>query len=786
MRGFTGTRVIDLSTGIAGAYATKLFTDAGADVIKVETAAGDPLRTWSATGGDLAGHDGALFQFLHLGKRAVVPGRTELETLIAGADLIVDSAVPPTIDVAGLRERHPPLVVLSITPFGLTGPYAERPATDFTLQAESGALAVRGLRAWPPYQAGGRIVEWVSGTFAAVAAAAALRRSKGTGRSELVDFSMLELANFTSNLYVDIVYNLLGRPPVEQLGPARSIETPSIEPTLDGYVGFCTNSRQQFDDFLVLIERPDLLGDEQLARPQGRSARLEEWTAIVRSWTSRHTTAEVIKYASELRIPVAPVCNGATVGELEHFGVRRVFGPDPNGRFRIPRRPWRLNDQDPPPVRAAPSLGEHTGQGWRPIDARDSETPSTDGHVPLHGLRVLDLTAWWAGPSATNLLAGLGADVVHVEAIQRLDGMRTAGAILGRQPHWWEYSSIYLAANTNKRGLTLDLTSARGLAVAKRLIAVCDVVVENFTPRVMANFGLEWPTIQAINPRAVFVRMPAFGLSGPWRDNTGFAQTMEQISGLAWITGYPHDQPRIQRGPSDPNAGMHAAFALLVALAERDATGNGQHLEVTTVEAALNASAEQLIEYTAYGNLLQREGNRSPHAAPQNLYACQGTEQWLAISVATDDQWDGLKRALGRPGWADQPGLESLAGRRAAHEQLDGELSAWAAGQRLDQAVGLLLRHAVPAAPAVDPRLTTSHPQLRARGYYEELDHPVLGTHPTPGLPFRLSGVERWLRRPAPTVGEHNREVLAEWLGMSGDEIDVLEAEEVIGTQPKL
>jgi crotonobetainyl-CoA:carnitine CoA-transferase CaiB-like acyl-CoA transferase len=231
---------------------------------------------------------------------------------------------------------------------------------------------------------------------------------------------------------------------------------------------------------------------------------------------------------------------------------------------------------------------------------------------------------------------------------------------------------------------------------------------------------------------------------------------------------------------------MHAAFALLVALAERDATGKGQHLEVTTVEAALNSSAEQLIEYTAYGNLLQREGNRSPHAAPQNLYACHGTEQWLAISVATDDQWNGLKRALGRPGWADQPGLESLAGRRAAQEQLDQELSAWAAGQRLDQAVGLLLRHGVPAAPAVDPRLTPSHPQLRARGYYEELDHPVLGTHPIPGLPFRLSGVERWLRRPAPTLGQHNREVLAEWLGMSGDEIDVLEAEEVIGTQPKL
>jgi crotonobetainyl-CoA:carnitine CoA-transferase CaiB-like acyl-CoA transferase len=786
MRGFGGTRVIDLSRGIAGAYATKLFADAGADVIKVEPAAGDPLRNWSATGADLTGEDGALFQFLHLGKRSVVPGPNQLETLIAGADLIVDSSVPPALDLAGLRERHPSLVVLSITPFGLTGPYATRPATDFTLQAESGALAVRGLRAWPPYQAGGRIVEWVSGTFAAVAAGAALRRSTGGGKGEFIDFSMLELANFTSNLYVDLVYSLLGRPPIEQLGPPRSIETPSIEPTLDGYVGFCTNSRQQFDDFLILIERPDLLGDDQLARPQGRTARFEEWTGIVRSWTSRHTTAEIIKYASELRIPVAPVCSGASVGEIEHFNVRRVFGPDPRGRFRLPRRPWRLNDQDPPPARAAPRLDEHAGQGWLPGDAGEGGPPSPDGPLPLEGLRVLDITAWWAGPSATNLLAGLGADVVHVEAIQRLDGMRMAGAILGGQPHWWEYSSIFLAANTNKRGLTLDLTSPRGLEVAKRLTAVCDAVVENFTPRVMANFGLDWPTIQEINPRAIFVRMPAFGLSGPWRDNTGFAQTMEQISGLAWVTGHPHDQPRIQRGPSDPNAGMHAAFALLVALAERDATGRGQHLEVTMVEAALNTSAEQVIEYSAYGNLLQREGNRSPHAAPQNLYACRGAEQWLAISIATDDQWDGLKWALGRPGWADQPGLESLAGRRAAHEQLDRELSAWAAEQRLDQAVELLLDHGVPSAPAVDPRLTPLHPQLRARGYYEELDHPVVGTHSIPGPPFRFSGADHWLRRPAPTVGQHSREILEEWLGMSSEEIDVLEDENVIGTQPKL
>jgi crotonobetainyl-CoA:carnitine CoA-transferase CaiB-like acyl-CoA transferase len=359
------------------------------------------------------------------------------------------------------------------------------------------------------------------------------------------------------------------------------------------------------------------------------------------------------------------------------------------------------------------------------------------------------------------------------------------GGVGGTRDQWWEYSSIFLSANTNKRGLTLDLTSPAGIAVAKRLIAVSDVVVENFTPRVMANFGLDWMALHDINPRLILVRMPAFGLTGPWRDHTGFAQTMEQVTGLAWVTGYADDQPRIQRGPSDPNAGMHAAFALLVALAERDATGRGQHVEVTMIEAALNSAAEQVIEYTGYGNLLEREGNRSPYAAPQNLYACRGTEQWLALSVATDGQWEALKTVLGRPAWADDPRLSSHAGRRDAHDLLDKQLSAWTRGQDLDTTVDRLVDAGVPAGRVVDPRATAVHPQLSARHFHERIDHPVVGTHPVAGPPFRFASVERWLRRPAPTVGQHNDEILKGLLGMTQSEVDSLEAAGVIGTWPK-
>jgi len=357
------------------------------------------------------------------------------------------------------------------------------------------------------------------------------------------------------------------------------------------------------------------------------------------------------------------------------------------------------------------------------------------------------------------------------------------GSFLGHRKEWWEFSHIYLAANTNKRGLTLDLGDPRGLALAKRLIATCDVFVENFSPRVMESFGLDWESVHALSPRTIQVRMPAFGLSGPWRDHVGFAQTMEQMTGLAWLTGHVHDQPRIQRGPCDPLAGTHAAFATLVGLAERDRTGTGHQIECAMVEGALNAAAEQIAEYGAHGVVLQREGNRAPHAAPQNLYACRGAEQWLALSVETDAQWRALVACLGRPAWAESAELAGHAGRRAHHDAIDAELSRWAAERDVADAVAMLVAAGVPAAPVVDPRTTHRHPQLIARGFYESLEHPVVGTHPVSGPPFRFAGVARWLRRRAPTLGEHSREVLAE-LGVSDAELDELEAAGVIGSRP--
>jgi crotonobetainyl-CoA:carnitine CoA-transferase CaiB-like acyl-CoA transferase len=803
-QGLAGIRVLDFSQQIAGPYASKLFADAGAEVVKVEPPEGDSLRAWSATGAGLRGEDSALFKFLHAGKQSVVGSVADphVEALLAEADLVLEahgleSDTGVRLDVARLRAAHPALVVLSITPYGLTGPWAERQATEFTLQAESGSIGVRGLMGQEPFQAGGRISEWAAGCFGAAAALPAVFRARATGSGEHVDLSILETANLIFTNYSETMNRLMNGSPAdpEHAFLGQSVETPSIEPSADGYVGFCTNSRQQFSDFLLMIERPDLREDEQLAQFAGRMMRFDEWNEIMRGWLSKKTTAEIIELASLLRIPVAPICNGETVQTHEQLVERGVYGPDAEGGFVQPRRPYRIDDADPPAVRPAPRLGAHTRSASFGPRSGEAGTilggRSSAGELPLAGLRILDLTAWWAGPAASQLLATLGAEVLHVESVRRPDGLRMVGGMMAAHyPAWWEASTHFLQANSNKRGITLDLAKPQGLELLEKLVVDCDAIVENFTPRVFDNFGLSWERVRELNPKILMMRMPAFGLSGPWRDHTGFAQTMEQLSGLAWMTGHRSDRPRIPRGPCDPVAGMHGAFALLVALAGREASGRGHHVESTMVESALNIAAEQVVEWSAYGHLLERDGNRSPLAAPQGLYPCAdgepGMEAWLALSVATDEQWRALRSALGEPDWAMDPSLETRAGRRQAHDAIDERLREWTRKRPRAEIVAELRALRIPASEVASPcRLLETNPQLQARGYFETPEHPVVGAMPLPSQPFRYASVDHWLRAPAPTLGQHNEPVLGGLLGLSADELRDLEAEGVLGTRPE-
>lgn len=773
-----GIVVVDLSTSLSGAYAAKMFADSGATVTRVEPTGGDPQRRAQWSGEPHPG-TAPLFQYLRHGQRSLTgaPGDAIVDETCAAADLVIVSGPPPA--------DWPGTVVLCITPYGLDGPCADRPATEFTLQCDSGAVAIRGVRQHPPVQMGGRIVEWVAGAYGAVSSLAAVRRARATGHGELIDLSVFEVATITATNYIDLSFSLAGSPQPDPTIPPRSVEIPSIEPTLDGWVGFNTNTRDQWESFCILIERPDLLDPAEFASLAVRSARADEWNAMVREFTTKHTTADIVERAAALRIPVAPVADGRMLLELDHPEIRGVFLTDPDGGFRFPRRPYLVDGVPGPQPNPAPAVGADDG-GAVPVRAVRPEATPGPSPLPLEGIRVLDLTAWWAGPSAAGVLATLGADVTHVESTRRIDGMRTTGGMFfGTHERWWEYSSFFLAANINKTDVTLDLDRPEGRALALELAAQADVVIENYTPRVIEAFDLDWDVIRGVNPRAVMVRMPAFGLDGPWRDRPGFAQTMEQITGLAWMTGHPEDQPRIQRGPCDPNGGLHAAFGALIGLQHRDRTGVGCLIEAPMFEAAVNVAAEPVVEWSGNGLLVEREGNRSPYAAPQNLYPCIGVENWLAVSCATDAQWIALARAIGRPDLAEDPALATLVGRRRDHDRLDAVLAAWAADREIGAAVDELVAAGVPAAAVRDNRRAGAHPQNEHRGFNEMVEHPVVGTHPTPTLPFRFASVDRWVRMPAPMLGQHNSEILGRRLGHSEDELAVLTEAGVIGEWPQ-
>jgi crotonobetainyl-CoA:carnitine CoA-transferase CaiB-like acyl-CoA transferase len=760
-----GVRVVDLTTDIAGPYCTKVLADAGADVVKVEPPAGEPLRTWRS---------GALFEFLNTSKRSV---HGKADDLVAAADVLVVGA-PVGLDA--LWQANPALVVVTITPFGCDGPWAQRPSTEFTLQAACGSTGQRGLPEQPPLAAGGRIGEWVTGTYAALGAVAAYREARRSGKGEHVDVAMLDCMAVTMVTYPSVFASFAGWP--EQHGTGRVIEVPSVEPSKDGYFNVTTNSAQQFQDFLLMIGRPDLLEDLDLAAATKRFARRDEFLAAVLEHTSQRTTAELLDEASMYRIPAGPVLDGSTMPEFEQFVARGVFEPNPSGRFVQPRVPFRISGTSPRPFERAPSPGQHTGAIEWGTSSPASGAPDADApwQLPLAGIRVIDCTAWWAGPAAAAVLSALGADVIKVESVARPDYMRFASARPPTDAQWWEWGALFHGANVNKRGITLDLTQPAGVETFERLAATADILVENYTPRVMEQFGLGWEHMHEVNPDLIMVRMPAFGLSGPWRDRTGFAQTMECLTGMAWLTGFPDGPPVLVRGACDPLAGMHAVIATLLALIERDQSGGGRLVETVMVEAALNAAAEQVAEYGDTGTVLRRDGNRGPVAAPQGVYPCAGDDRWLALAVVTDEHWRSLRGVVGDAGWAADIASDTTEVRRRNHDAIDVALTQWTSDRDAEELATALVAAGVPACAVIPSRQIVANPQLRSRRLFEVEPHSVTGDHEIPMLPFRFSRVDHWLRSPAPTLGQHNTEVLSE-IGLTPPAIDELRRAGIVG-----
>ncbi len=721
---YDGLRVLDATHDLAGAYCAKLLTDLGADVVAVD---------------DLPVARRELFTYLRTSQRV---GAGSADGWLDDADIVLGGL--SVLDDASAG----PLVRVAISSFGRGGPDSGVELPEPVLQARSGALATHGHMGQPPLTVAGEIGEYVTGAFAALGAVTAYYRASRTGVAETVDVSKLEAMLLT----LSTVPTLMGRFPGGRLANFRFVMIPGNEPCADGnYVGITTVTIPQWLALLKAIGREELCEDDELISFLGRYTRADEVHQILQGFTMRHTAAEVVDACAAARVPTAVLGNGALLPDFDQPKARGTFVTQPGETWIRPRAPFRFSAVPDrtltAPVTADPSNADFRAL-WRPRDLQSARKSGRGPEErPFDGLRVVDFTAFWSGPYSTAWLCSMGADVIKIESVQRPDGLRFNATIRAKDaPRFYEMSALWHSTNLGKRGITLDLGHPDGLALAKRLIETADVVAENFTPPVMEGFGLSYDDVRALNPSVVMLRLPAFGLDGPWRDRGGFAQTMEQITGMAWRTGYEDGPPIIPGGVVDPMVGTHTALALVAALEHRARTGEGQLVEMAMMEVAASVTAEQVIDYSAHGVLHDRRG-------AHGVYACDGKDAWVAI----DDTVDPMSAS---------------------------DRSEWCAGRSPAVAAAELLALGIPAAAVVPAYATLDDPQLRARGFFQPLDHPDVGPQEYPGWPMRISGGPdiAW-RGACPTLGQHTVDVLRE-IGVTDDELTDLRAEHVIGTEP--
>jgi crotonobetainyl-CoA:carnitine CoA-transferase CaiB-like acyl-CoA transferase len=413
---------------------------------------------------------------------------------------------------------------------------------------------------------------------------------------------------------------------------------------------------------------------------------------------------------------------------------------------------------------------------------------------PLNGIRVLDLSQVWSGPLAGRILADLGAEVIHIVSRRRISLTEITpeiAFILGMFPdndpgeHPWNRSSMVNDFARNKLGLTLEINTDEGLDIFKRLVKVSDVVLENFSPRVMTNFGLEFPDLEKINPGIILCRMPGYGLTGPYREYVTYGTNLDPASGLASLMGYPGQTAHMSGNAyPDPVAGLHAAAAILTALFYRRRTGKGQNIDLSQAESATSVIGEAVLGYSLNQKIPQNRGNRHPDHAPCGCYPCNGEDKWVMIAVESEEDWKAFCTAIEAPDLATDKRFSTRMLRLRHQDELDEIICSWTRRQTHYNAMETLQKHGVSAGAVLNAAELATNPHLLERGFFWEIEHPEAGRHVYCGLPIRFSKASPSALRPAPCMGEHNRKILSGLLGLSDDEIDDLEKKQIIGVDP--
>ncbi len=396
----------------------------------------------------------------------------------------------------------------------------------------------------------------------------------------------------------------------------------------------------------------------------------------------------------------------------------------------------------------------------------------------LADVRVVEFGGFAAGPAIGKHLADHGAEVIRVESRMRLDGFRTNyPPYAGNQPGL-ERAGMFAITNDNKLGITLNLKCPRAGELAARLIERADVVVENFTAGTMDRLGLGHEAMSARNPRLVTLSTCNQGATGPHAGRAGFGTQLTALGGFTHLTGWPDRAPALLWGPFiDYIAVAYGTVAVLAALEERDRTGRGCHLDLSQYETGVQFMAPVVARYFADGSVQERAGNRDATAVPHGVFPCAGTERWCAISVHDDAEWHRLRHALGEPGWAADPALDTAAGRRAGENAIEARLAEWTSARTREEVVERLRRAGVHVAPVNDMADVLADEQLAHRRAFRQLDHAEIGRHSVPGPAFELPATPGSIDSPAPLLGEHTRQVLTAILGLSQAEVDELAAE---------
>ena len=410
------------------------------------------------------------------------------------------------------------------------------------------------------------------------------------------------------------------------------------------------------------------------------------------------------------------------------------------------------------------------------------------GALPLDGIRVVDFAQVFAGPACTRILADLGADVIRFEAATRLDVTRNL-IITDNDgiDHHWHRASYFVIRNAGKREMVIDLTKDEGRAIVRKLLEGADVVVESFTPRVMANFGFDYDSLKAMKPDIIMCSLSGYGQNGPMRDYAGYGMGLEPASGLSSITGYDGGPP-IRSGLSftDPYSGFVGAGAILTALQYRRRTGKGQYIDLSEQEAAIPIVGAALLGYQMTGRVAERSGNRSEWAAPQGCYRCAGDDRWAVISVTDDAEFARMAAAMGHPEWTSDTRFATVNARHDNHDELDAAITTWTSSRDHYDVMHTLQVAHVKAAAVLDGKEILFDPQFKARGQFDVIDQPHLGKRPVQRhVAAKFGRFEAKARSHAPTLGEHNEEVLRE-IGYSDAEIAQLKEDAVIATEPSL